>query len=184
MSNSLLKSHAFLVVLAGGHIVMVALGSVGIDFRAATIPPTQLLRWYGAITGANNRYGFFAPEVQTPTRVAFTMTNSQGERWNDTLEFGATSESNLRLATVTFSMPLLDEHDQDLMMRSLAAQMFQLHPEAETVELRFEAYGVDRDDGLDDFPSMAAYRAGDRAEWVTLTTTPPFRRELTPKYAR
>src|SRR5262249_42632119 len=117
----------------------------------------KLVQLYGALSGVDNTYGFFAPDVGSQVRAAFILTDAHGRSWNESLEHGPTRECNLRLSGIVDSMFALSIEDDD-QIDCWAAAMFGRHPTAETCTIRLQAFNV---------PTMAEYRAGKRPEWIT-----------------
>ena len=108
-------------------------------------------------TGANNYYGYFAPELPDEIAVGLTYTAADGRTWREDLcdPFGA--EARHRAFPVIWSVQYTqDEPLRRTMMHSLAEWALERHPDAATVELAF-THRVQ--------PSMAESRAGTRPEW-------------------
>src|SRR5262249_15163986 len=80
------RSHALLVALAGWHLFLVLCGAAGLGLLPPATYPGQALRLYRALSGADTRYGFFAPSVDSQLRVTFTLTDASGRRWTDELD--------------------------------------------------------------------------------------------------
>jgi hypothetical protein len=154
------RRQLLLGAFATGHLVLVACGAAGL-LRALprTSGPARAVQWYGAMSGADNDYGFFAPGVGAQLRAVFVLTDAEGRTWEDDFGSGPNQEVRLRLNRVVSTFPAEDGEEalrRDL-LASWAGSMFGRHPEARKVEVRVEAYDV---------PSMAEYRGLARPQWV------------------
>jgi hypothetical protein len=170
------RRHALLTLAAAVHLVLVVCGASGILFAGnpkrapAALRPVRL---YGALSGADAGFGFFAPGVGPQLRVTFTLSDASGRTWTDTLERDLGHEAYLRVAG-SFAMatePFL----RDAVYSSWIGTMFGRHPDARRVVVRLEAY---------DPPTMAEYRAGARARWETIDEVTSDREDLTPELAQ
>jgi hypothetical protein len=154
-------SHAFLVGLAATHLVLVACGAGGWTLVPDDTPANRWLRLYGELSGADNRYGFFAPAVGSQLRTLFTLQDEQGRTWTDTHEHGRTHEGNLRFGGLTDAAWAHGNLDP-VQLRSWAAAMLGRHPTATSVTICIQAYSV---------PTMSDYRFGKRPEWLPVYET-------------
>jgi hypothetical protein len=151
------------VALAAAHLLLVACGASGLMGLFGGCAPGRALQWYGAMSGADAGYNFFAPRVGSELRVAFVLTGPDGRRWEDDLTAGENQEVKLRVGSMTGLFPAAPEGEalrRDL-AASWAATMFGRHPDADEVTVRVEVYEV---------PSMEDYRAGQRPEWRLVYT--------------
>ncbi len=144
---------AFFAVAAGAHLLLVAASAAHVQVA----PPGTaglVLDGYGALSGSDNTYSFFAPGVAPQFRVTFTLTDADGHSWEETPDVGATREANLRFDSMTgmFTYPKLRKG----VAASWSAALFGKHPKAEHVEIAVEAQ---------DMPTMESYRDGYRPEW-------------------
>src|SRR5262245_20729418 len=121
--------HAFLTALAAAHLVLVACGASRRGPLPATPWPRKALRWYGAMSGSDNGYGFFAPGVASQWRATFTLSDGAGRDWTDTLERQDNSEVTLRVGGIVGLFPEADL-SRDL-AASWAGKMFGRHPGAQ-----------------------------------------------------
>lgn len=158
---------------AVGQIALVGLGMAHVELLPVTSIPGQILRVYTGITGADKSYGFFAPGVRHQERAVFLMTDATGRRWESDLGFGQSAEANLRLGSTANLLRAVDDETAFHFMRSMAAKMFQRNPNAQTVKVQIQAYGIElpgKRNGvpLIDFPTMAEFRQGQRPEWIDL----------------
>src|SRR5258708_5776718 len=81
---------------AAGQLFLVVLGASSLRWPDQAGPLGRLLNWYGAVSGADNGYGFFSPNVGMPVRVRFVLFDPSGQSWSDELYQG-NNEVNLRL---------------------------------------------------------------------------------------
>ncbi len=146
------RRHAIWTALAALHLGLVAFCSAGLMPSFDNIPG-QALRWYGSMSGATNRYGFFK-EVGTGCKVTFLLTDRSGRTWTDTLNQAGNREAEMR---ANGSLYMIHDLGHSL-AASWAATMFARHPEAAQVVVQFEQY---------DPPTMGDYAAGQRPEWNT-----------------
>ncbi len=164
--------YQLLIIWACGHIGLVITGAAGVNLFSQT-DETPLLQWYRHVTGTDNSFAFFAPEVGPEERVTFRFTDEQGHQWSDDLELAHNQEANLSFGTIPFVLSSVDDPTAWNMMQSMAQSMLRRHPSAVRVEVRVETYAVVQsvNDALSpsiDFPSMNRYRTGDRPEWLLL----------------
>lgn len=149
----------FICLLAGAHLVLVGLGASSQVGRLGQGPVARSVQWYGAMTGADAGFNFFAPQVGSEMRVRFDLSDDTGRVWADELTADANQEVRLRIGSMTGLFPAEPEAEPvrlDL-AASWAATMFGRHPDAHRVVVWVELYDV---------PSMADYRAGERPAWV------------------
>jgi hypothetical protein len=142
------------IVLAAVHLVLVVCGAV--HFRLVPLQWGGIVQHtYGALSGSDSGFGFFAPGVASALRATFTMTDDEGRTWTDVLEHGNNREARLRLGTVVSNFA--EESMRRDVAASCAATPFGRHPTARQVVVRVEVY---------ELPPMDAYRDGARPEWV------------------
>ena len=146
--------HWLLTALAAGHLALVAGSAAHVHLLPPSSLPARGVRWYGAMTGADSGYGFFAPAVGSPSRATFTMTDASGRTWTDVLDGGANGEARLRVGSILSSAAFPELRDD--LVASWAGKMFGRHPDAREVVVRIEVH---------DMPSMEEYRRGDRPHW-------------------
>jgi hypothetical protein len=144
------------VALAAGHLGIVAYFGFSLPAPPIDNPAGLAVRWYGAMTGASNSYGFFK-YIGGTCRVRFRLADAEGNFWNDVLKRADNPEAEMRYRLTAFQ---LGDYG-DTLAKHWAATMFARHPKAVQVIVDFEQY---------DPPNMAGYRAGERAEWKTTYT--------------
>jgi hypothetical protein len=142
-----------LLTFAGAHLLLVAYSAAGLPLPGFGNPLGASLRWYGAMTGATNRYGFFK-EVGCGCKVTFHLADAVGKTWTDGLNRSGNHEAEMRYQS---SQYLVLEFGDELAAH-WAAAMFGRHPGATQVGVQFEQLEP---------PSLPAYRAGARPEWRT-----------------
>jgi hypothetical protein len=166
------RRHLLATLAAACHLGLVVCGASKLVFwgqPSQGSPPRAALRLYGALSGAENGYAFFAPGIGPQVRVTFTLTDAAGRTWTDTLDRGMTREGALRVGS---GVALASEPAyRDDLFRSWAGAMFGRHPDARKVTVRLQEY---------DPPTMAEYRAGVRPRWETIDEATADRDELTP----
>jgi hypothetical protein len=151
------KRTACLAAFAAGHLALVACGAAGLGLLPEDSAPEKALRWYGAVSGADNRYGFFAPDVGAEARAVLTLTDAAGRSWTEPVTESANQEVRLRLGSL-FSQAA-DGSLRGGLAASWAARAFGRHPEAVAVTVRVDVYDV---------RTMDEYRHGQAAEWQTV----------------
>lgn len=146
------RTHLIVTLIAAGHVALIACSAFQLSQPTSALGLP--LRWYGAMTGADGNYGFFAPGVSSQLRASFTMADRRGRTWTDALADDSNREVELRLGSM-FGMTSEPELGQAI-TAAWAAQMFGRHPNAQFVTIRIEAY---------ELPTMDEYRAGKQPEW-------------------
>jgi len=145
------------VAAAAVHLTIAALFST--SWPAERVLPDWLdrpLKLYGAYSGAQTHFDFFAPEVSTQARARFVLHRRDGSTLTDSLTT-SNAEANQRLAMmftfygVTEARPFL--------ARAWAVYMLARHPEADSVDVQVEVL---------DIPPLAELRAGRNARWVEI----------------
>lgn len=124
------------------------------------------LKLYGAYTGAQTHFNFFAPTVSTQARAQFVLTRPDGSQARDELVTG-NFEANQRLAMM-FTFYGVPEA-RPFLARAWAVHMLNRHPDAESVEVRVEVL---------DIPTLAEIKAGKGSRWVEIDRTRLARREI------
>jgi len=120
-----------------------------------------ILYTYGSYSGANMKYGFFAPSIGTQYRAFFDVLDSQEHRFTDTLGNGDSGEAQIRLSNVIalFASSNGDSKVQRALAASWAGKIFGRHPDAQEVWIRVEGYRL---------PSSKAFRHSERPGWVEI----------------
>ncbi len=152
------------VALAACHLAMVAYFGFSLPAPSIDDPAGLSVRWYGAMSGASNNYGFFK-FIGGTCRVSFRMADADGNFWGDVLKRADNPEAEMRYRLTAFQ---LGDYG-DLLAKHWAATMFARHPKAVQVIVDFEQY---------DPPNMADFRAGKRAQWQTTYTQFFWRKDM------
>jgi hypothetical protein len=143
--------HLALVVAGAAHLTRHAHGAVG-----------RTLRFYDALSGAGDSYGFFAPAVGPQLRAHFMLTTPQGDHTEETLEAGKNREVGFRLGNLAGTVYIVAKQQTDVrraFLGALAANRLAAHPEANTVQVSIEQWAM---------PTMVEYRLGVRPQWRSL----------------
>ncbi|MGK4002627.1 hypothetical protein WMF31_08390 [Sorangium sp. So ce1036] len=145
--------------VAAAHLVCVVLGALQVDLQSAG-RLGRAVAYYGALSGADSGYNFFAPEVNALPWATFQIADAGGTARAEVLESGANHEADLRVRSI-ISLFLLADHEalRRSLVASWAGKMFARHPGAESVVVRLE---------ICDLPSMQGYRDGARPSWDLL----------------
>jgi hypothetical protein len=149
---------------AAGHLCLVTLGASTFSLRELGLPG-RVLDEYGALSGANSGYGFFAPGVTSQLGARFDVIDAEGRTTSASLADGESHEADLRVGNIIDQFSHIDddedEESADHVRRSLAAslagKMFARHPEASAVVVRLELFTP---------VSMDAWRGGERPRWM------------------
>jgi hypothetical protein len=145
------RRQKFFTGLAAAHVLLVAYSAFSLPWPTSQNPLAHALRWYGAVSGANNSYGFFK-QVGSSLRVSFIMVDAAGKDWEDQLNRGFGKEADLRFNS---NVNMISDF-QDALATHWAAAMFGRHPTAVQVYVKLEIY---------DPGTMEEYRNGNRPEW-------------------
>jgi hypothetical protein len=142
------------------HLVLVVAGAAHLTSRLRG-PVGRGLRFYDALTGAGDSYSFFAPTVGPQLRARFILSNSRGERSEETLEAGKSREVGFRLGNLAGTIYVVATRTdlRRAFLGALAASRFGAHPEANLVQVNIEEWVM---------PTMAEYRLGARPRWHSL----------------
>jgi hypothetical protein len=149
-----------ITALAAAHITLVAWHSLLLPLPPWGNPAGDALRWYGAVSGANNSYGFFK-QVGSSIKVSFTILDDEGNVIADKLHQAENREVELRINS---GANLLDEHHTEALLQNWAAAMFGRHPDAALIRVSIETF---------DPGTMEEWRAGKRPEWIDRTRDTP-----------
>jgi hypothetical protein len=129
-----------------------AAGALELDYDHAN----AVLAEYGALSGTDSSYGFFAPTVGTQLRATFVLTDAAGKTSTDILTTGVSKEADLRVGDLVAVFWMDDPDLKRGIAGSWAGRMLARHPEATRVVVHLDAY---------DLPTMDGYREGLRPEW-------------------
>lgn len=143
--------------IAAAHILLVAYHSALLPLPPYGNPVGDALRWYGAVSGANNSYGFFK-QVGCSIKVTFTILDKDGKIIEDKVHQNENREVQLRFNSAS---NLLDQYHTNALLHNWAAAMFGRHPNATLIRIKIETF---------DPGTMADYAAGVRPTWVNRTS--------------
>lgn len=158
--GSICLGRAIAALAAGAHLgVVVLFGLLRVDLwshgclgRAAV--------YYGAISGADLWYGFFAPDVHSPPTARFRVVDAKGAVITDSLGAGINREVEIRAGNIVNNLwPYDDAEAQRRLASSWADAMFARHPAATGVEVQVMHYHL---------PPMDRFREGERPRWEVL----------------
>jgi len=144
----------------GCHLALVVAGAAHLTSRLHG-PVGRGLRFYDALSGAGDSYSFFAPAVGPQLRARFTLSTSQGERAEETLDTGKGREVGFRLGNLVGTVYVLAKQTdvRRAFLGALAASRLGAHPEANLVQVSLDEW---------EMPTMAQYRIGARPRWRSL----------------
>jgi hypothetical protein len=142
------------------HLLVVVAGAAHLTSRVGG-PVARGLRFYDALSGAGDRYSFFAPTVGPQLRARFTISTPQGKRSEETLERGKSREVGFRLGNVAGTIYIIAKQTElrRAFLGALAGNRFGAHPEANLVQVNIDDWVM---------PTMAEYRMGARPWWRSL----------------
>jgi hypothetical protein len=143
------RGHAAMIIAACFHLALVLCGAAKIK-----LPASRALSTYRAYTGSDNAYGFFAPGVAAEWRGHFDVCGAGGQCIEADLPHG-NAEAAVLLSSIH---GMLAYGVRDVLAASLAAAEFSRVPEAKVIVVKVQVYAV---------PTMAQFRAGERARWRT-----------------
>jgi hypothetical protein len=146
--------HALLTALAAVHLALVVCGAAGWRLLSERHGPGKTLALCRAMTGSDNGYGFYAPEVGSVFRARFILIDAAGRGRGVEFDLGNNPETRLRISNLVNMRE--DEESQDAAAASMAAGMFSRHPEARQVTVTIEEY---------DPGTMQEYRGGAQPRW-------------------
>jgi hypothetical protein len=154
--QSLNRKFPVIAVVAAAHLGVVICGAARLRFDG----PSNLdaaLGVYGAYSGANNSYGFFAPGVAAQWRASFDFYDRANKTWTTRTRVAP----NLELAVLDSTITGLFSHEKlrQALAASWAGMALAETPGAAVVVVRAEAFIV---------PTMEQYRRGVRGEWRSL----------------
>jgi hypothetical protein len=152
------RRRAAILAAVGAHLALVTVG-------ALKLHPGRGSAWaiaeYGAFSGAENFYTFFAPSAGMEIRPTFEVTERDGRVIHDVLKSPENDEVDLRVSDLAGLFWWWDEDLHRLLLASWAGLMFTRHPGAQRVVVRVDGCDV---------PSMEEYRRGERLSWEILET--------------
>lgn len=112
-------------------------------------------RYYADLTGADNWYGFFSPNVGSGSRLKVCWTE-MGRVHTQVLELN-THEANLRFGTMVDQLSNLDANQKRNVCASVAGYWWSKHNDSTYIEVIVERFAV---------PSISEYRKGTAPAWV------------------
>ena len=143
------------IAAAGVHLTLVICGAAGVTPVSPAHFAGRVIETYGAYTGANSGYGFFAPGVASEWRATFDVCSNG--HCIPASEEQAAGEGRLLLLTID---GLLAENElRDLLAASHAARQFGRYPHADAVLVKAGVFAL---------PTMEQYRRGARPQWRDL----------------
>jgi hypothetical protein len=154
-----------LLFVIGAHFGVVAANTAGVDFWSAPAKSpiarcaTRAVAEYGALSGAESQYAYFAPGVDEQLRLVFELTEGSGRVRTDVLASATNAEVDLRVANLVSLLWWPDEGLHRALETSWATAMFERHPSAKRVAMEIQVY---------DLPSMEGMRLGRRPVWRVL----------------
>ena len=128
-------------------------------FSAQSSSAAAVLAQYGDVSGADNRYGYFAPAVGSRCRVALTLRDAAGREWGDALVDDPSTAFGWRAHDAIDSIATFPDSLRRGVTASWAAVMFGRHPGAAEVDVAVE---------MEDLPTMAQWRQGARSNWTPI----------------
>lgn len=147
-----------LLIVAGAHLGLVAVGACKVHLGVGG-PAKLLIEEYGALSGAENFYSFFASDEGGHLRPIFEVMDSSGGVRTDVLNREENLEVDVRIRNLISLFWGEDLELRRALMASWADVMFARHPGAKQVVVRVETC---------DLPRMAEFREGQRAAWQIL----------------
>jgi hypothetical protein len=145
-----------------GVILVLFVGQSLLSAAKLNLPLPFSLSCLRSWSGADNRYGFFAPKVAAEKRLQFDIRGTNRSDWYQCELLYPRGEIRMRLATLAGSFR--EQHDfKDVVAASIAAWIFGRVPESQIVLVQVESYRI---------PTMLEYRGGSRASWETVQVYP------------
>ena len=81
-----------------------ALGAAGVGLMPGRSVPWMAFRAYGVLSGASDRYSFFAPNVRTQGRIRFQIATGAGPDTVVGFEADGSRDTKLRLSVMTLGL--------------------------------------------------------------------------------
>lgn len=149
-----------ITALAGIHLLLVVYHAFVLPLPRWGNPLGDAVRYYGAVSGANNSYGFFK-QVGSSIKVTFVVLDQDGNVVTDKLHQEHNREVELRINS---GSNLLDEYHTEALLQNWAAAMFGRYPDAALIRVNIETY---------DPGTMKDWRDGNRPQWIDRTAANP-----------
>src|SRR6476646_4911003 len=123
------------------HFALVVAGALHLTARLHG-PVGRGLRFYDELSGAGDSYSFFAPTVGPQLRARFVLSSPLGERSEETLETGKSSEVGFRLGNLAGTVHVVAERTdlRRAFLGALAAYSLGEHPDANLVQVTIEEW--------------------------------------------
>ena len=141
--------------VALAHLALVALGAAGIRV-ALPVQVEPAVALYANLSGADNRYGFFAPSVSSEIRAILDTPTDTGGRTRVNLTDEFDGEARLRVGTQVDQFLRLPEEFKRVLAAMWARKALSSSAAPESVRVIVEVC---------DLPSMALHRDGASIEW-------------------
>ncbi|MDI1444029.1 hypothetical protein [Polyangium sp. 6x1] len=129
----------WLLVLVAAHLLLVTLGAAGVELGDVG-PIGRLLHHYGLASGAECEYDFFTSRDHGQLVLHVDVIDAEGRRSTRSLGTGASHEAEIRVAHIADAFETADPELRRELAKSLAAKMFDRHPEAREVVVRVEYF--------------------------------------------
>lgn len=139
------------------HVILVFVGATQIAVSYSG-PLPSVFSFYGALSGADAGFNYFAPEIVSELRTRF-FVQKPGQPWTETKwNETAAREAQLRIFNVfsLITQVMEDKNTRQLVSASLAGKILGQHEEASQARIVIESVAL---------PSMEDYRNGKRAKW-------------------
>jgi hypothetical protein len=132
------RLHTF-AVLAGINLVLASLGASGVNIYSIAPRFAAVLNFIQVWSGADNRFGFFAPSVGGERRPLIHYQLPSGD-WQTATIVSTRSEGMQRLGT--FNHYLQERNLQESVCASIAAWFFGQKPEAKYLIIEVQVYAI------------------------------------------
>ena len=153
---NLISKRTLVLFAAFCHLTLVVCGAAQLDFGDSLL--AKPFKYYGALSGADSGYGFFAPGVGSQLRINVKLYNSAGQQLTTILPEPTNREASLRVGNVVGWF--LGEGTDSRVRRSLAAswvgKALGKSPSATEAIVELEQYKL---------VSSAEFLAGKRPKW-------------------
>ena len=143
-------------LLACAHLLLSIGGAIDLPMDRGTAAGAAITH-YGFMTGADAGFSFFAPSVASLSRVSFTLRDAEGRTWQDTVFGDAGTTWGLRSSAVFDCLADLEDRMLRGVTGSWAALLLGRNPQAVEVVVDVE---------IEELPTMAQWREGQRSRWL------------------
>lgn len=155
-----MKKGTIYTTLVMAHLIVVLYGAVRTPFISNVPGFRQTMGVYGAYTGADNAYGFFAPSVSSQARARVVWTDDTGVELTSIIR-SKSHEGSLRYDTIMSLAASANSSIRREIASSLAAAALAERPANRSVTIMLDALII---------PTMAEFRLGSRPRWTTIYT--------------